>query len=101
MFYIILETLVLALLWFIVSKGWGSIYQIVYKIKNKKKSSKDSHERVGNMIFIIWILQLMICIFALSDTTIPEKYFSIYMDIQLLFVFLSVLTFINYVIKNK
>lgn len=101
MLYIILEIFVVALLWFVISKGWGSIYEIAYKIKNKKKAPKDLSETIGNMVFIVWIIQLIICIFTLSDSEIPEKHFNTYMDIQLLFVFLSILTFINYVIKNK
>lgn len=101
MFYIILEMFVVALLWFVISRGWGSIYEIIYKIKNKKKASKDLCETVGNMIFIVWIIQLIIGIFTLSDSEIPEKYFNTYMDSQLLFIFLSIITFINYDIKNK
>lgn len=101
MFYIILQIFIVALLWFVISKGWGSIYETIYEIKNKKKATKHLSETIGNMIFIVWIIQLIVCIFTLSDSEIPEKHFNTYMDIQLLFVFLSILTLINYVIKNK
>jgi hypothetical protein len=101
MFYFILQIFVLTLLWFVISKGWGSIYEIIYEIRNKKKVSKDSPEIFGNTVFFTWTIQLFVCIFLLSDAEIPETYFNTYMNIQLLFVLSSILAFANYVIKNK
>jgi len=87
--------------WFVISFGWSTIYYYFNSLILKKQVEEKEAQKFGNYVYLFWTLQLIFGLFFFSGKNFSEEYFNTFMEIQMYFVMVSIVSFFFYNIRNK